>query len=95
MNRVIPIAPPRAGLFLLSAYEKSHHETVMAEFNFTSCFARLHRRRLFFVIKGPSQSNGGAYVVPFQKTSIALEFLCWSRVEDPFQHKEYDFLPWS
>ena len=34
---------------LLSAYEKSHHETVMAKFNFTANFARL-RLSAFFVL---------------------------------------------
>ena len=33
---------------LLSAHEKSHHETVMAKFNFTANFARLLTRFLFF-----------------------------------------------
>ena len=41
------LAPPYAGLFLLSAYEKSHHETVMAKFNFTAYFAGPQRTFCF------------------------------------------------
>ena len=34
---------------LLSAYEKSHHETVMAKFNFTANFAERRLRPFSFI----------------------------------------------